>query len=149
MNHYSSWWDDTVTIFNKVVDKANNGQIKWYRYVIHDCFYSHTLDRVMIGHTAVASNISTCRIRVTDAFVEPSVWMKLQDDERANHFTLRMGDIIVAGEVDFEIDEYVKGQRSSDLVQEYSEWPGCFTIETVNINVGGGRGNEHYHVKGT
>ena len=61
---------------------------------------------------------------------------------------MSIGDIIVAGETDFEIDEYVKGKRSSDLIAEYKEWPGCFTVKSVNINTGSGRGNEHYHARG-
>ena len=86
---------------------------------------------------------------MSDDFIDKKAWMKLSDRERMDKFTLSVGDIIVADDVDFEVDEYAKGKTSANLIGENKEWPGCFTIETVNINVGGGRGNEHYHVRGT
>lgn len=146
MNHYPSWWDSTITLYNKYVDAEK--KVSWYRHVIEGCFYTHTLDKITLGNTTIASDVSTCRIRINDAFIGKADWNELQSSERAEKFTLSTGDIIVVGNVDFEIDEYEKDKRSSDLVKKYKEWPGCFTIDTVNINVGGGRGNEHYHVKG-
>ncbi len=146
MNHYAKWWDTTITLFNKYV--GEDKKVKWYSTVIKDCFYKHSLNKITVGNTTIASNVSVCRIRVNDSFLTKDAWMKLQDSERSNHFTLCTGDIIVAGETDFELDEYVNGKRSSDLIKQYNNWPGCFTIESVDINVGGGRGNEHYHVRG-
>lgn len=147
MNHYPSWWNSTVTIFNKVKDDKE--KVKWFTKVLNDCFYKHTVEKIIVGNTTISSNASVCRIRVSDSFLAPDAYMKLQESERADYFTLKVGDIVVFGEVDDRIDEYVTGKRSADLVKKYKEWPGCFTIETVNINVGGGRGNEHYHVRGT
>lgn len=147
MNHYPKWWNTTITLFNKYV--GDDKRVKWYSTVIDECFYRHSLDKILIGDTTIASNVSICRIKVSDSFIGRSEWMKLLDSERSNYFTLGTGDIIVADEVDFVIDEYTNGKRSSDLIKKYSEWPGCFTIESVNINVGGERGNEHYHVRGT
>lgn len=146
MNHYSSWFDDTITLYNKY---TSNNKVTWYRHVIPGCFYKHTVEKVTIGKTTIDSNSSICRIRVSDDFIDKKSWILLTDEERAEKFTLGAGDIIVADETDFEIDDYTPGKRSSDLIKENKEWPGCFTIETVNINVGGGRGNEHYHVRGT
>lgn len=147
MNHWPSWWDDTITLYNKYTDPTTK-KVKWYRHVITDCFYKHTVEKVTVGNTTLDSNSSICRIRVSDNFIDKKSWMKLEDSERAEKFTLSAGDIIVADEVDFEVDDYTSGSRSSDLIKENKEWPGCFTVETVNINVGGGRGNEHYHVRG-
>lgn len=147
MNHYPSWWNTTITLYNKYV--GEDKKIKWYRHVIQDCFYQHKLDKVTVGRTTIEANVSICRIRVNDSFKGKDAWMKLEDAERSEYFTLGLGDIIVAGDVDFEPDEYEKDKRSSDMVKKYSEWPGCFTIETVNVNTGGGRGNEHYHVRGS
>ena len=149
MNHYSQWWDDTITLYNKYID-PDTKKVTWYRHVIPDCFYKHTIEKITVGKTTIDSNVTVCRIRVNnDLFVDKKSWMLLTDAERAIKFTLSVGDIIVADEIDFEIDEYAKGKTSANLVNENKEWPGCFTIETVNINVGGGRGNEHYHVRGT
>ena len=128
-----------------------------------------------VNNTVITSDSTICRIRVSEAFINPRDWDALPDeavigtsvigttigttigtsiigtsviDTKETRFTIRPGDIIIAGEVDFEIDEYTKGKRSSDLIAEYQSWPGCFTVETVSINVGGGRGNEHYSARG-
>lgn len=148
MNTYPSWWDDTITLYNKYIDPESK-KVTWYRHVIPDCFYKHTIEKITVGKITIDSNVTICRIRVSENFVGKKAWMLLTDEERSEKFTLSGGDIIVADEVDFEIDEYATGQRSSDLIKDNKEWPGCFTIETANINVGGGRGNEHYHARGT
>lgn len=147
MNTYPSWWNNTVTLYNKFIDPTTK-RTKWYRHVLSDCFYKHIVEKVTVGNTTLDSNKSICRIRVSEDFVNKKEWIALTDEEKAQKFTLSGGDIIVADDVDFEIDEYTPGNRSSDLIRLNTEWPGCFTIEVVNINVGGGRGNEHYHVKG-
>jgi len=148
MNHYAPWFDDTITLYNKYVDPVTK-KVKWYRHVITDCFYKHTVEKITVGKTTIDSNSSICRIRISDNFIDKKSWMNLSDIERSEKFTLSVGDIIIADETDFEIDEYMNGKRSSDMIKENKEWPGCFTIEVVNINVGGGRGNEHYSVRGT
>lgn len=148
MNHYPTWWDDTITLYNKYIDPSTK-KVKWYRHVIEDCFYKHTVEKLTVGKTTLDSNSSICRIRVSDDFVDKKSWMSLTDEEKAEKFTLSGGDIIVADEIDFEIDEYEKGKQSSDLIHDNKEWPGCFTVEVVNINVSGGRGNEHYSARGT
>jgi hypothetical protein len=144
MNRYPSWWNTTITLYNRFVDSDN--RVYYYRRVISDCFYKHTVDKIVVGETTIASNSTICRIRVSDYYINKGEWNELVD--KTSKFTLSSGDIIIAGEVDFEVDEYAKGKRSSDLLAKYKDYPGCFTIETVNINVGGGRGNEHYHVRG-
>lgn len=147
MNRYGPWWDDTITLYNKYTE-PNTHTVKWFRHVIKNCFYKHTVEKMTVGKTTIDTDVTICRIRVSDDFIDKKSWLELTDAEKAEKFTLGVGDIIVADEIDFEIDEYTQGQRSSDLVKVNTEWPGCFTIESVNINVGGGRGNEHYHVRG-
>lgn len=148
MNNYPSWWDTTITLYNKYIDPITKN-ITWYSHIIENCFYKHTVDKMTVNNTTIESNVSICRLRVNDSFINKREWNELTSEEKKQMFTLGAGDIIVAGEVDFIVDEYEKGHYSSDLIREFSSWPGCFTIETVNINVGGGRGNEHYHVRGT
>ena len=147
MNHYSSWWDSTITLYNKFIDPTTK-KTKWFRHVITDCFYKHTVEKLTVGKTTIDTDSTICRIRVSDNFIDKKSWIELSDTEKLEKFTLGAGDIIVADETDFEIDEYTQGQRASDLIKANKEWPGCFTIESININVGGGRGNEHYHVMG-
>lgn len=148
MNHYAAWWDDTITLYNKYTDPETN-TVHWYRKVINDCFYKHSIEKLTVGKTTIETNVSTCRIRVDDAFIDKRAWNAKPALEKQSYFTLCTGDIIIAEEVDFEIDEYTKGKTSADLINMYKEWPGCFTVELVHINVGGGRGNEHYLARGT
>ena len=147
MNNYPAWWNATITLYNKFVDKDTK-RTEWYKHVIPNCYYSHVLDKVTVGRTTIESKNSICRIRVSDLFRDPKAWKELTEADKHKYFTLGTGDIIVADEVAFEIDEYEQGARSSDLKSEYKDWPGCFTIEYIGINVGGGRGNEHYLAKG-
>ena len=146
MNHYGKWWDDTITLYNKVTDR--DGKVTWYRHLLEECFYKHTVEKVTTGDTTLTSDSSICRIKVSDKFITKREYDMLDDSAKEVLFTLAAGDIIVPEEVDFEIDEYTRGKRSSDLIQEYKEYPGCFTIEIVDVKVSGGRGNEHYKVKG-
>ena len=78
MNTYASWWDDTVTLYNKYVDPTTK-KVKWYRHVLKDCFYKHTLEKVTVGKTTIDANSSLCRIRVSDDFVDKKSWMKLDE----------------------------------------------------------------------
>ena len=147
MNEYASWWDTTITIYNKYTDPETHKET-WFRHVIEDCFYKHTQDEVVLGQAKITSDVSICRMRVNPLFKDKRSWNELNSDQKEQFFTLAVGDIIVAGETDFIIDEYQKDHRSSDLVKAFKEWPGCFTVKTASINVGGGRGNEHYYAKG-
>ena len=56
--------------------------------------------------------------------------------------------MIVKGEVEDEIDEYVAGKRSNDFLTKYKRLQGCTLISSVSNNTDGGRGAEHYLVKG-
>lgn len=146
MNSYGDWWDSTITLYNRVKD--SNGKIKWYRHVIDDCFYRHTLDKITMKNTTITSDVSVCRIRVSEDFIPKRQYDELDEISKATMFTVSVGDIVVPEETDFEIDDYKQGSRSSDLKEKFKAYPGCFTAETVSINVGGGRGNEHYLIRG-
>lgn len=147
MNHYPKWWNTTITLYNKLTNNELK-KVVWYRYVLENCFYKHDMESIIINNTKIVSDVSICRVPVNEYFIGKREWLKLDEEDRHTFFTLSPGDIIVAEEIEFDIDERIQGKRSSDLVKQYSDWPGCFTIETVNINVGGGRGNEHYHIRG-
>lgn len=147
MNNYPEWWSSTVTVYNKYTDPVTK-KVSWFPHVIEGCFYSQVKDRITFNNSVIEADSTKCRIRVSDDFINKKDWNNLSDDEKMSKFTLAAGDIIIAGEVDDVVDEYTKGDRSSDLIAKYNDWPGCFIIETVAINVGPGRGNEHYSAKG-
>ena len=146
MNEYGDWWSSTITLYNRVSDSS--GIIRWYRHVIPDCFYSQVLDTLSKNNAVLDSYVSICRIRVSDDYVGKRAYIDMAENDRESHFTLSSGDIIVAEEIDFEIDEYTKGSRSSDLLKEYREDPGCFIVAQASNNTGTGRGNAHYVARG-
>ena len=148
MNHYGSWWNSTLTVYNKYTDPITK-IITWHRHVISDCFWKYVGEKVHINNTIIETKDIICRIPKRDDFMEKYKWVELPNDEMPKYFTLGENDVIINGEVTDEIDEYTAGHRSSDVVKKYKALQGCMTIERVAINVGGGRGNEHYYVKGT
>lgn len=147
MNQYPSWWDSTVTIYNKYTDAATK-KVLWVRHVVHDCFWFNRDLLTTMGDKVVVSDSAICRIRVDPLFVPDYVWKDLSDADKLIYYTLGIGDIIVHADVADEIDEYTPGKRSTDLLEKYKRAQDRLVIEKCTITVGGGRGIEHYHVRG-
>lgn len=145
---YPPWWETTLTIYNKYEDKQTN-IITWHRSVLTGCFWKYTGNKVLVGDTLLETNNTICRIPWSDKFLEKYEWEELPNDEMSNYFTIGPDDIIIKGEVDDAIDEYVNGHRSSDLLAKYKALQGCMTVERVAINTGTARCSEHYYVTGT
>ncbi len=147
MNNYPSWWNTTVTIYNRYEDKQTN-LVRWFRTTVTGAFWKYTGNKVFVGNTVLETKDIICRLRKDDKFLEKQDWLAIPNDLMSQYFTLSQGDIIVKGEVDDEINEYVSGMRSSDLKKKYKSLQGCIEIQEWANNTGGGRGNEHYYVKG-
>lgn len=147
MNNYPTWWNTTITVYNKFVDPQTK-VVRWYKTVITGAFWKYIHEKVMIGQTVLETNSIVCRIRKDDRFLEKYEWLQKPNDEMENFFTLSKGDIIIKGEVDDEINEYQSGKRSTDLIAKYKELQGCMSIDECANNTGGGRGQEHYVAKG-
>jgi len=147
MNNYPTWWNTTITVYNKFVDPQTK-VVRWYKTVITGAFWKYIHEKVMIGQTVLETNSIVCRIRKDDRFLEKYEWLQKPNDEMENFFTLGKGDIIIKGEVDDEINEYQSGKRSTDLIAKYKELQGCMSIDECANNTGGGRGQEHYVAKG-
>ena len=146
-NIYPSWWNVTVTIFNRYEDPLTN-LITWYKHIVNGCFWKYTGNKVTINETVLETNDIICRIRKDDAFLENYQWVNVPADEKPSYFTLSKGDIIVKGEVDDNINEYSSGTHSSDVIKKYKDLQGCMIVSEFTINTDGGRCNEHYYVKG-
>ena len=147
MNNYPSWWDTTITIYNRYEDTQTN-LVTWYRHVVTGAFWKYSGNKVVVGNTVLETKDIICRIRKDDSFLERHEWIQIPNDKMANYFTLGQGDIIVKGEVEDTINEYASGTRSSDLKKKYKALQGCLEVQQWSNNTGGGRGNEHYFVKG-
>ena len=146
MNSYPEWWNQTVTIYSKFEDPTSH-TISWYKTTVENCFWKNT-DKVVIGDIAIETNTTLCRIPKDERFIEKYLWNTLDSEEKAKHLTIGPGDVIVRGEVEDTIDEYTKGSRSSDFIAKYKKLQGCMVVESIAINVGGGRDTEHYLAKG-
>lgn len=148
MNHYPSWWNQTLTVYNKYIDPQTK-VITWHRHVITNCFWKDVGNKITVGNTILETKDIICRIPIREDFMEKYLWYQLPNDEMDDYFTLGENDIIIKEEVVDEIDEYTKGHRSTDILAKYKALQGCMVINKVGLNIGGGRGNEHYHVRGT
>lgn len=147
MNNYPVWWDDTITVYNKYVDPQTM-VITWFRHILHNVFLKRTGNKVTINNVELETDGIICRIPKNDAFLPKYVWVQVPNDNMQNFFTLAPGDIIVFGEVEDSIDEYIAGHRSNDLKAKYKELQGCMEIQDMSVNVGLGRNEEHYYVRG-
>lgn len=147
MNNYPEWWNQTITVYNKF-EHPETRIITWYKTVIPRCFWKNADNKLVVGETTIESNVTVCRIPKNDKFLEKYQWNELSANVRDNFFTFGVGDIIIRGEVHDTVNEYTKGQRSSDLLKKYKNLQGCMVIENCSINTGDGRGTEHYYVRG-
>lgn len=144
---YPIWWETTITLYNRY-DDPQTDVVTWFRTVITDCFWKASGDKVSIGQVTLDSKSVLCRIPKDSKFMEKFDWVKLPNDQMGNYFTLGIGDIIVKGECLDEIDEYTQGKRSSELLDKYRPYQKCMEVDELAINVGMGRNNEHYYVRG-
>ena len=140
-----SWWDKTLTIYNKYIDPVTQ-RVTWYKSVLKDCFWKYDNTTYHAGKIALETNRVICRIPKSDKFMYQRDWKNL--DDKTGHFTLATGDIIVLGEVEDVIDDYTPGQRSTDLLSKYKDQLECIEIATYIVNVGTGMSLEHYRVTG-
>ena len=147
MSRYPVWWDTTITIYNKHTDTVTQ-QITWYRTVVLNCFWKDTGNKVKLDDVVLDTNGIICRIPENPNFKEKFEWEEIPSAEKSGFFTLAVGDILIKGEVEDEVDEYLKGHRSSDLLKKYKDIRGCMQIDNTSINVGPGRVDPHYWARG-
>lgn len=146
MSNYPTWWDNTVTIYNKYTDTTTK-VVKWYRHVVDNCFWKNVGSKVMVGNVLLDTESITCRIPKQSDFVEAHKWVAIPNDQKGNYFTLQPDDIIIVGEVTDEINEYVKGERATDIISKY-RLQGCITVKDVAIDTMTGLNSPHYRVRG-
>lgn len=141
------WWTDTITIYNKYTDPTTQA-IRWYRSVVENCFWKDSDVKLSVGSVIIEGNSTICRIPENDKFLERYQWEALSNDKMSSYFTLGVGDIIIRGNVNDIVDEYIKNHRSSDLVAKYKRLQGCMEIQKVSINTGNLKCMPHYLVRG-
>ena len=145
MNNYPIWWDKTITIFNRYDDPTTR-QVSWYKTTVSNVFIKNVGDKIVVDNAILETDNTICRIPENAKFLEKYQWIEL--DDKSTSFTLGVGDLIVFGEVSDEINEYVSGSRSTDIINKYKKLQGCIVIKQLALNVGVGRVNPHYYIKG-
>ena len=136
------YWDKTITVYNRFEDVIT-GYVSWYKHVLTNCFVKHTNNVITIGSEKLQTDDNIVRIPYNPTYLTPYEW--LQSDDKANSLTLQAGDIIICGSVDDEINEYIGGQRSNDIIDKYKAL-GVMKIKSVNENTS--LPNKHYLVMG-
>lgn len=147
MNDMFPWWDTTITIFNCYEDPQTH-IITWFKSTVNDCFWKNTGNRISINGVALDTDNTIVRIPKDTRYIEKFLWEKLPSDEKSSHFTLSVGDIVVKGEVEDTVNEYVSGHRSTDILKKYKGLQKCLVIDQSSDNSGIGRGKPHYFISG-
>ena len=145
MSNYPEWWDKTVTVYNKYKDPTT-AVVTWHSTKIAGCFWKDVGVKLEVGNTSIVTSDIICRIPKQASYLSPFDWYELQDKSGA--FTLKQGDIIVLGEFNDEIDEYTRGQRSTDLLEKYHEIDSCMEIKKVAVDTMTGMLSPHYRIVG-
>jgi hypothetical protein len=147
MSSYPLWWDQTITVYNKVTDTQTR-VVTWHKHTIPNCFWHTRASKVQVGEVMLETDNIVCRIPKQKNFLEQYAWVNLTDEEKSDYITLGIGDIVVKGGIAEEIDEYTQGKRSTDLIAKYKRSQGCFEIQKCSFNVSTGMLNPHYHISG-
>ena len=121
-------FNDTVTVYNKYTD---NRVEKWQRTVLIGVFWNSIKGAIM-RKTGVASADSLqllipCNIRTNRAYKPPKEWARLED--KTNHWTLQSGDIVVKGNINYEVI------KSSSELNQFDD---CLKISSVDHKPFGG-----------
>ena len=144
---YPSWWDKTVTVYNKHVDAATD-EVTWTHVQVPNCFWKSVHTKVAVGQTIVEGNQLICRVPQSSLYKSNYEWSQLPSEDRGKYFTIDVGDIVVNAPTTDDIDEYANGKRSSDLISKYKAMYGCMEISEFAINVSREMLQPHYRIVG-
>ena len=137
-------WNKTITIYNRHEDEQT-GFIKWYRHIIENCFYKTTNNQINVGSVLLNSDDTIIRIPSQSNYKTSFDWNNIPNDKKNEYLTIKKGDLILLGEVTEDIDEYITGKRSNDIIEKYSLL-GAITINSINDNDSGPLA--HYLIRG-
>lgn len=125
---------DTVTIYNRhQYTDAQTGKtkIKWFRTVLHNCYYSTKRIEVLNGNILSQADSYSVRIPENKKYRDTAAWKNMPLDLINKYFTISTGDVIVKGEISDDIED-TAGKRITDLIEKYK--PNCFTVKTFSDN---------------
>lgn len=109
-----------ITLFNKAFDKETEREC-YLRTYISDCHFEGELVSKPDSKGLISADKITCFIphkTKTDnnkSYIEPIHFNKLSFEEKKKFFTIKKGDVIANGKVDFELSSYEEGNKLTDL----------------------------------
>lgn len=112
----------TVTIYNKYQAEQEE---RWQRTVLGGVFWDSTKG-AQLRKAGVASADGLVLIipqSVLPGYVKPKAWAALTD--KARHWTLQSGDIVIKGEVAHEVERSVKELLGYDDLLTITAVPDC------------------------
>lgn len=127
-------FNDTITVYNKYLDGTTE---KWQRTVLRGVFWDSSKGAV-VRKTGVSSADGLMLIipMAIPGYKKPKEWADLAD--KSGSWTLQSGDIVILGEIDYEVVRSSKELLGHDDV---------LTISNVDTrNYGGGM--SHWEVSG-
>lgn len=109
-------FNDTITVYNKY--RGEDGFEQWQRSVVKGVFWN-AIKGAVIRRTGISTADSVqiiipCAVRVDSrTYKEPKAWEQLPD--KMGHWTLKPGDTVIKGSIDYEI------VKSSKELQGYDD----------------------------
>lgn len=135
----AAWWDRTVTVYNKViVDK----HITYVRHVLKDVFLGTSQMQSLVDGNIQTASAYVLRVPQNDKYLPPMQYATLMPAELSKHFTLCPGDIVICGDIAFDMRD-TTGFRPSDALKKYIG----FIVQSTADNTGADP--KHYKAVGT
>lgn len=130
----------TITLFNCLKLPARE---VWQKTVLQNCFFKTLITRVNDGVSARMAYTYAVRIPASKAYLSYAQWARLADEERKQHFTCGLNDIVVCGECVDNITGHPPDTAAQVLGRNK---PDAFTVTAFSDNsayIGG-----HYRLGG-
>lgn len=125
-----------ITIYNKYYDKASDVD-RYQKTIIRGVNWQGKRNATVGDKGLNRDDSILIFIDKLDNYVSPKRFARLTDEERSNYFTFGLNDLVVKGEIDFEITG-IKPNSIADLERQFDD--------VVNI-LGVQEWTEHWEVE--
>ncbi len=132
------YWNDTVTVLNKLSGKDSITKIDtWKKTILHNCYFRTVIQRDVGQINSEISQSAVCRIPKNPDFKPYYIWKENISDG----FTLNTGDYIFKGEINEEI-------TAENIVKIYNSHKPAMLVKAVSDNSNFLGFGEHYRAEG-
>lgn len=120
-----------ITIFNDIEADGNVPRV-FDRFVVEKCQITEQCVDKADGTVRNVVNVKTVTTKDVGRYKSPVEYAKLPTEERANFFTVQVGDIIVFGEVNNAV---TNAKELQDLQRKYEG--NCIKVTSVGTYING------------